>query len=204
MRQAQAILRLAAAAGMLLAARPLGAQGVAQQPFRALFGGDASARRSLHQIDFTATLTAAVDNNAYFATETGPPDSGGGTSTGDRYSELYVGGAQLAYTLQGRDARATASAYASYPYYSYLPEQADSPAYGFGAGAGFTSRRTSFNFQGSYDYSPFYTPALSPGYGPPVPGGPFDFASVLSANERASGSASLSRTLGRETTASAA
>ena len=36
-----------------------------------------------------------------------------------------------------------------------------------------------------------------------MPGGPFDFANVLSANERASGSASLSRTLGRDTTASA-
>ena len=200
MRQAQAILRLSVAAGMLFAAQPLAAQGVAP-PFRALFGGDASARRSLHQIDFTATLTAGVDNNAYFATAPDTPD--GGTSTGDRFSELYVAGAQLLYTLQGRDARATASAYASYPYYAFLPEQADSPAYGFGATAAFGSRRTSYNLQGSYDYSPFYTPALSPGYGPPVPGGPFDFASVLSSNERASGGATVSRTLGRDTTASA-
>jgi hypothetical protein len=199
MRQAQAILRLAAAAGMLLAARPLAAQGVAQQPFRALFGGDASARRSLHQIDFTATLTAGVDDNAYVATAPDTPD--GDAGTGDRFSELYVAGAQLAYTLQGRDARATVSAYASYPYYSFLPEQTDTPAYGFGAGADFTERRTSFNVRANYDFSPFYTPALSPGYGPPVPGGPFDFASALSANERASGGVSVSRMFGRETTA---
>ena len=187
-------------ASMTLAAPVVHAQGgPPSRPFRALFGADDTSRPARHELNFTSSLSAAVDNNATASPGVNPPQPGEAQNAGR--SELYTAGAQLAYTL--RDSRVTlnASGAASYPYYSLVPEQADSPAYGGDISLAFSPGETTVSGYGRYFYSPYYAPFLQPGYAPS--GGAFDYASALSANEMLSGGATLARRLGRSTSASA-
>ena len=198
MRMWRGVLGSAAVmASMALAAPVVHAQGSPPaRPFRALFGRDDTSRPARHELNFTSSLSAAIDNNAQAspgANAPQPEDAG--------RSELYTAGAQLAYALRESWVTLNASGSASYPYYSLMPEQADSPAYGGDISLAFVPGETTVSGYGRYFYSPYYAPFLQPGYAPS--GGAFDYASALSANEMLSGGATLTRRLGRSTSASA-
>ena len=186
---------------LVLAAPVVHAQGgPPQRPFRALFGGDDTSRPARHELSLTLSLTAALDNNAYASLQP-TPEAGECEGCVNR-SELYTGGALLAYVLRDRNVTFNATGSASYPYYSLLPDQAETPAWGVNTTLGFTPGRTTVNGYGSYYFTPFYSALLRPGYIPP--GGSFDYATALSPNELVSGGASATHRLGRSTSASAA
>ena len=191
----------AAMASMALAAPVVHAQGgPPSRPFRALFGGDDTSRPARHELSLTLSFSAALDNNAYASLP--PAPAAPGNEAGVDRSELYSGGALLAYALRGRNVTFNAAGSASYPYYSLLPDQADTPAWGVNASVGVTPGRTTVNGYGSYYFTPYYSALLRPGYIPP--GGSFDYATALSPNELVSGGASATRQLSRSTSASAA
>jgi hypothetical protein len=198
MRMWRGVLGSAAAmASMALAAPAVYAQGSPPaRPFRALFGRDDTSRPARHELNLTTSLSAAIDNNAQASN---PPQPGEAQDAGR--SQLYTAGAQLAYVLRESRVTLNASGSASYPYYSLMPEQADSPAYGGDISLAFVPGETTVSGYGRYFYSPYYAPFLQPGYVPS--GGSFDYASALSANELLSGGATLTHRLGRSTSASA-
>jgi hypothetical protein len=185
--------------GALLMAAPVLAQtDRAARPYRALFGGDASNQRSRHNLDLTVTMNGGLDNGL------GTPASGTtdpeAALNADRFSEFYSVGATLAYALRGGSTQAGASASTSLPYYSTLPGLREL-AYSTNANVSYASGRTSVAAAGSYSHSPFYNSLLDPMSGTALPG--TDYGSVVNPNDTATGSASLSRRLGRETSMTA-
>jgi hypothetical protein len=184
-------------------AQPVCAQpGRAARPYRALFGGDASNQRSLHQLDLTVSLNGGADNGLVAPHAVTSSDSSGGSSPAE-FSGLYSAGAQLSYAMRGSRVGIGATGSTTYPYYSSLPNAQDL-AYGTGANFSFVSGPTSVSAFGSFAYSPYYSPALAPGSGTALPGGSFDYASALSPNETILGGASLTRRFGRQTSMAAA
>ena len=187
-----------AVAGMALAPPEACAQGgPPARPYRALFGADDMSRPAKHELNLSLNFSGALDNNAY-ATQAAVPAEEGGEPDAGR-SELYTGGAQLAYTLRDRKVAFNAIGSTSYPYYSAIPEQAGSPAFGGSMNVSYAERASTFTASGSYRYSPYYTPMLDAGYVPPAGG--FDYSSALLANEALAGGAGVSRRFGRSTSA---
>ena len=70
-------------------------------------------------------------------------------------------------------------------------------AYGGGANVNYTTGPTTASVSATFDHSPFYNSLLDSMYSP-IYGGT-DYGSVVNPNDRLSGSASLSRKLGRDT-----
>ena len=168
------------------------------RPYRALFGGDASNQGSLHQLDLTVALNGGLDNGLGTpAAVTEDPEAG---LPADRFSEFYSAGVTLAYILRGGSTQAGASASTSLPYYSTLPDLREL-AYGANANISYAPGRTSVAMAGSYNHSPFYNslPDSMSGSGLPAT----DYGSVVNPNDIATGSASLTRRLGRATSITA-
>jgi hypothetical protein len=186
-------------AAMFLMALPVRAQtNQPARPYRALFGGDASNQRSRHQLDLTVALNGGLDNGlGTRAAVTEDPDA---AVNSDRFSEFYSAGAALAYILHGGSTQAGASVSTSLPYYSTLPDLQEL-AYGTRANISYVSGRTSVGAAGSYSHSPFYNSLLDPMSGTVLPG--TDYGSVVNPNDTATGSASLARRFGRETSMTA-
>jgi len=192
---------IALVVGILLMAEPVCAQTAeAARPYRALFGGDASNQRSLHQLDMTVSLNGGADNGLVAPDPVTPLDSP--ATAPNEFSELYSAGVQLSYAMRGSRVGIGASGFTTYPYYSSLPDAAEL-SYGTGANITFGSGPTTMSAFGGFAYSPYYSPALSPGAGPAWPGGYLDNSSALSPNETASGGASFTRQFGRQTSMTA-
>jgi hypothetical protein len=182
--------------GLVLVAAPVCAQGTRPaRPYRSLFGGNDSARRSLHSLDLRVTLNGAVDDGLTTPAPATPP-----TAAATQYEQFYNAGLELSYARRGRRVEAKASGVTNLPYYSIFPDTWDL-AYGADGSIGIASRATSLNLFGRYFYSPFYSLALEPGngVGPRPPGGSFDYASALNPNGQTTAGASLTRRVGRRT-----
>ena len=189
---------IALVVGLLLMARPVCAQTTSgpARPYRALFGGDASNQRSRHQVDLTLSMQGGTDNGLA-APVAAPPNAPTGAAPKE-FSELFSGSAQMSYAMRGRSVGVGAGGSVSYPYYSIFPDIQDL-AYGSSANASYVSGPTSLSAFGSFAYSPYYSPALTPGYG-----GPVDYAAALSPNESLSSGASWTQRFGRQTSMTAA
>ena len=191
---------IALVVGILLMAQPVCAQTRrAARPYRALFGGDASNQRSLHQLDLTVSLNGGVDNGLVAPDAVTPVDSPSAASA--EFADYYSAGAQLSYLMRGSRLGVGVRGSTSFPYYSTLPDAADL-AYGTNANVSFMSGATSVSAGGGFAYSPYYSPAFEPGSGPVLPGG--DYGSAVSPNNMASAGASLMRRFGRATSMSVA
>ncbi len=186
--------------GILLMARPVCAQsGRAARPYRALFGGDASNQRSLHQLDLTVSLNGGVDNGLVTPSAVTPLDSP--AAAPDAFEQLYSAGAQLSYAMRGSRVSVAAMGSTTFPYYSTFPDIREL-AYGTSANVSYVTTATSVGASGSFAYSPYYAPALDPGSGSVLPGGSLDYASAASPNDTTSAGASLTRRFGRQTSMS--
>ncbi len=182
--------------GMMLTALPVCAQARRPaRPYRSLFGNVDANRPSLHSMDLTVSLNGAADDGlASPASADGAPPS--------RFQGLYSAVARLNYVLRGRRLAGDAAGSVNLPYYAGSGDQLSALGYGANASLSYTSGATTASTSGSYTYSPYYSMALDPAAGPGASAQPFDSASARNPNHTNSAGATLTRRLGRRTSAS--
>jgi hypothetical protein len=184
--------------GMMLMAHPVCAQTqrpAPARPYRSLFGSTDASRPSLHALDLTLSINGAADNGL------APPASAENPTPQLGFQQLYSAVAQLNYVMRGRRFSGDAGGSATVPRYTGSADQLSTLGYGGNAGLNFTSVVTSARAYGSYVYSPYYAPGLDAATAP-APSAPlFDYASARSPYDQTMTGASLTRRLGRRTSA---
>ena len=163
------LLRVAgvvAIAALVVAAQPVCAQeaGPPARPFRALFGGDDTNQPCQPPAEPASCRSAAAVDNGLARRRPARR-----ATTGDvaGVAELLLG-RRAAGVRPARPPRRPPkpAAAASLPYYSLLPDSRRSSAYGANGEPALRSGPRRRVGVGSYAYSPFYSPALEPGYRP--------------------------------------